>query len=295
VDARTLPDLIVFLQVVRSGSLTAAAVRLRTVQSNVTARIKNLERAAGTPLLERHARGVKPTAAGEAALALALRAAALLQDFRATFGQALAPEIVKLRLGAIETVAASQLPEVVGQFARRHPHVDLSVQTGSSSSLTAQLKQGELDAVFVSRAANLPGFRQRVAFRDELVVIAAPGVSSLSKLVAAGAPLKVLVQRLGCSYSERLLAYLKDHSSPQPRVLEVGTLEAIVGFVAAGMGIAVMPRGFLASLGARKRGKTAIRSFVLPGTLRQLETHLMAPASADAGAATNAFVSLFGL
>jgi DNA-binding transcriptional LysR family regulator len=74
VDAKILPDLLVLLEVVRSGSITRAAQRLNTVQSNVTARIAKLEQA----LAKRHARGVKPTPAGEAAVQLAQRLGAVL-------------------------------------------------------------------------------------------------------------------------------------------------------------------------------------------------------------------------
>src|SRR5256885_1590136 len=132
VTGRDLPDLIVLLEVVRAGSLTGAAKSLRTVQSNVTARIKSLETALGSALLKRHARGVRLTPAGEVALGLAQRTSAVLDDLRFTFGQGAAVGAARLRLGAIETVAASHLPALVTRFSRQHPHVDLSVQTGSS-------------------------------------------------------------------------------------------------------------------------------------------------------------------
>ena len=58
-DAHLLPDVLVFLNVARCGSITKAANQLNMVQSNVTARIKKLEDALGVTLLRRHARGVK--------------------------------------------------------------------------------------------------------------------------------------------------------------------------------------------------------------------------------------------
>jgi DNA-binding transcriptional LysR family regulator len=278
-DARTLPDLIVFLEVVRAGSLTRAAERLHTVQSNVTARIKSLERAVGTPLLRRHARGVRPTPAGEAALALAQRTDAVLDDLRFTFGQGAGQRLVKLRLGAIETVAASHLPPVVAGFSRRHPHVDVSVQTGSSAALIAELKRGELEVAFVSRPPDLPGFREAVAFCDDLVV-AAPRASASLETVFAG-PAKVLVQRLGCSYTERLLAHVAARGWPRPRLLELGTLEGIVGLVEAGLGVAAMPRAFVV------RARRRLRLLPLPRGVRRLETYVVAPAKGDASLAAN--------
>jgi DNA-binding transcriptional LysR family regulator len=290
VEAWNLPDLIVFLEVVRAGSLTRAAARLHTVQSNVTARIKSLERAVGAPLLARHARGVKPTPAGEAALAFALRTDAVLDDLRFTFGHG-ARIAAKLRLGAIETVAATHLPPVVAGFGARHPQVDLSVQTGSSAALLAGLKEGALDVVFVSRPAKAAGLREEVAFRDELVVVAPPATASLAKLLAApGPPLKVLVQRLGCSYTDRLLTHLGQTSARTYRMLELGTLEGILGLVEAGVGIAAMPRAFAASLARSRR----VRLCVLPPDLRRLATYVVAPASADASRVTNEFLALLG-
>src|ERR1700693_2804453 len=163
-DPHLLPDVLVFLHVVRSGSITKAANQLHTVQSNVTARIKKLEEALGVSLFSRHARGVRLTSGGEAVLPFALRLDALLNDLGYAFGRQNPVREAKLRLGAIETVAAVQLPRLVSQFLRKAPQVDISVQAGSSSLLVKQLKGGELDAAFVSRAFELPGFRQELVF-----------------------------------------------------------------------------------------------------------------------------------
>src|ERR1700730_3334388 len=163
-DPHLLPDVLVFLNVVRSGSITKAADQLNTVQSNVTARIKKLEEALGVPLLSRHARGVKLTSVGEAVLPMALRLDTLLNDLGYAFGRRMPARESKLRLGAIETVAAGPFPRLVSQFLRKSPHVDISVHAGSSSRLIKQVKDGELDAVFVSRAFGLPDLREELVF-----------------------------------------------------------------------------------------------------------------------------------
>jgi LysR family transcriptional regulator, cell division regulator len=286
-DPRILPDVMVFLEVLRAGSLTRAAARLNTVQSNVTARIKKLEEALGVPLLKRHARGIKATPAGEAALAMALRMDSVLDDLRFTFGRE-AKRVAKLRIGAIETVAASHLPAVVGRFVQRFPQIDLSVQTGSSAAQIKQLKEGDLDVAFVSRPPQLAGFREQVAFNDELVVVAPASFRSLAAIFSEPAgTLKVLVQRLGCSYTERLLALLAEKSTRNYRLLELGTLEGILGFVEAGVGIAAMPRAFVRSVA----GSRSIALIALPRGIRQLETFLVAPSSHDASSVVNEFVS----
>jgi LysR family transcriptional regulator, cell division regulator len=285
-DARSLPDLAVFLEVVRCGSITRAAQRLNMVQSNVTARIKKLEQIVAAPLLHRHARGVKPTPAGEAALAMALRVDAVIDDLRFTFGKDSARHSGKLRLGAIETVLASHLPALVANFSRTYPHVDVSVRTGSSVSLLQALRERELDVGYVSRRPSGPGLRHRVAFRDELVVVAPATADEFrtTRWLREGPLLNVLIQRLGCSYTERLLSLLAK-SNRRHRLLELGTLDGILAFVEQGLGIAAMPRAFVVSAAARRK----VRIVRLPPAVRQLETIIVAPEASDCTFAANAF------
>jgi DNA-binding transcriptional LysR family regulator len=245
-DAHLLPDVLVFLNVVRSGSITRAAQRLNMVQSNVTARIKKLEYALGVTLLRRHARGVKLTGGGEAVLPMAIRLDAVLNDLGYAFGKGKAANEASLRVGAIETVAAVQLPGLVSGFLGRSPHVDVSVHVGSSATLVDQVKRGELDVAFISRSFALPGLREEQVFADRLLVLAPERIKSLADLLAVNRTrLKVLVQRLGCSYTERLLGFLEKKKIRPERIMEMGTLEGVIGFVEAGVGIAAMPESFV--------------------------------------------------
>lgn len=283
-DARLLPDLLVLREVARTGSLTRAATHLHTVQSNVTARIQKLEEAAGTPLLKRHARGVRLTPAGEAAMALAMRLGAVLDDLRFTFDRPVQKRATPLRIGAIETVLAAHLPPLVARFLQQHPQVDVSVRTGSSAALLQQLKAGELDAVYVSRVPETP-LRSRPALRDELVVVAPPAEDRKKPWEVNGPMLNVLVQRHGCSYTERLLKFLAAKSRRPYRMLELGTLEGILGFVETGLGVTAMPRAFVAIAGRQRR----ITLHALPREIRDLQTHLVIPSATEASFATEAF------
>ena len=119
---------------------------------------------------------------------------------------------------------------------------------------------------------------KQIAFVDELVVLAPKAIPSLARLVAFGGPLTVFVQRLGCSYTDRLLTYLTQASARGYRILEIGTLEGIVRLVESGLGVAAMPRVF-ASGHARGR---EVHLLQLPHALRTLETYVVAPATSDA-------------
>src|ERR1700722_13247211 len=227
-DPHLLPDVLVFLQVVRSGSITKAASELNTVQSNVTARVRKLEEALGVPLLSRHARGVRLTSGGEAVLPMALRLDALLNDLGHAFGRQIPAREAKLRLGAIETVAAVHLPRLVSQFLRASPQVDISVQTGSSAQLMKQVKEGDLDAAFVSRVFGLPDFREELVLQDKLVILVPRTIKTISDLFDASRNgLNIMIQRFGCSYTEKLLQLLEAHGWRPDRIMEIGTLEGI--------------------------------------------------------------------
>jgi DNA-binding transcriptional LysR family regulator len=290
VDPKLLPDIIVFLEVVRSGSFTRAAERLHTVQSNVTARIKKLEGALGVTLLKRHARGVKATPAGEATLALAVRMNSVLEDLRFTFGQGRG-SIAQLRIGAIETVLATHLPRLVAQFLRGHPHVQVSIHAASSSTILRQIRDGELDAGFVSRAPTTAGVREELIWSDELVIVAPPQIKDLGTLLSKKHEiLKILVQRLGCSYTERMIAVLMEKAPRTYSLLELGTLEGVLGFVEVGFGIAAMPRSFIQSL-SRKRAFALID---LPLRARKLATYLITPAAEHSPAVVEKFIQFCG-
>jgi LysR family transcriptional regulator, cell division regulator len=248
-DAHLLPDVVVFLNVARCGSIKKAANRLNMVQSNVTARNKKFEDALGVTLLRRHARGVKLSSGGEAVLPLAIRLDGVLNDLGYAFGRGKPAKEASLRVGAIETVAAVQLPGLVSRFLEKSPHVDVSVQVGSSSSLVDQVERRELDAAFVSRSFALAGLREHQVFTDKLVVLAPVKVRKRNDLFEVNRTgLKVLVQRLGCSYTERLLTFLETKKVRPERIMEMGTLEGVIGFVEAGVGIAAMPESFISPI-----------------------------------------------
>jgi LysR family transcriptional regulator, cell division regulator len=286
-DPHLLPDVLVFLNVVRSGSITKAASQLNTVQSNVTARIKKLEEALGVLLLSRHARGVRLTNGGEAVLPIALRLDALLNDLGYAFGRQMPMKEAKLRLGAIETVAAVQLPRLVSQFLTKSPHVDISIQAGSSSRLVKQVKDGELDAAFVSRAFGLPNFREELVFEDKLVVLVPRTIKTISELLRSSRTgLKVMVQRLGCSYTEKLLRLMEANGRRPDRIMEIGTLEGIIGFVESGVGVATMPESFvLPLLRGRKLGLLQ-----LPTDLATIQTFVISSHDSESSLLVSAFV-----
>jgi DNA-binding transcriptional LysR family regulator len=99
------------------------------VQSNVTARIKRLEDEIGATLIVRGSRKLRLTAEGEALMPFALRLEELFRDINGHFRGDEEPRTGSLRIGAIETFAASLLVVLIARFTARRPFIDISVQT----------------------------------------------------------------------------------------------------------------------------------------------------------------------
>ncbi len=264
-------DLPVFLAVARHGNMTKAAASLHTVQSNVTSKIKRLEDDLGATLLVRGARKLYLTPEGEALMPYALRLEELDRDIQSQFGPDLGPQAGSLRIGAIETFAASHLVGLISKFSSEHPFVDLSVQTGGTDALRKRVLQSDLDVAFVSRRSNDPALREEKILDDELVVLAPRALKSLDDLTSPrNSKLRILVQRIGCSYTARLVEHLREIGHPPRPTHAVGTLEGMIGSVRVGSGIAVLPRSYLPA----SRSK-ALALLPMPAELSPVEIYLV--------------------
>src|SRR5215467_2734817 len=144
-DAR---DLKFFEAVARSGGMNGAAAELRTVQSNVTARIRGLEDDLGIALFQRSSRGVTLTKAGERLLPFAKKLEALLADARRAAEDEGTPQGL-LTIGSLETTAAQRLAPIVTAFGTAHPKVNLVIKTGTNTALVEEVLGFQLDGAFV--------------------------------------------------------------------------------------------------------------------------------------------------
>src|SRR3954469_922412 len=221
-----LSDLVTFSAVARTGGVTRAAEELNTVQSNITQRVKALEAEIGTPLFERHSRGMTLTGAGRRLLPYAQRMAALSREaFLAARedGEPKGP----LAIGSMETTAAVRLPSLLAQFHRRFPAVQLSLRTATTADLVAGVLDGTFDGALVAGPIEHGELASTVAFREELVLVTARRWKNLAEL-RAGTPESgptALVFRTGCTYRQRLEQIFSEFGWPSFARVRIGTPE----------------------------------------------------------------------
>lgn len=278
-------DLKLFEAVARLGGMNRAAVELNTVQSNITARIKALEADLGCALFERHPRGVTLTPAGQRLLPFAHRAAQLMADALQAARDDGIPRGV-LAIGSLETTAALRLTPLLADFAASFTEVDLVLCTGTTRELTAQVLEGRVDGAFVCGPVAHPALCEEVMFREELSVLTAPDVSSLDEACGPG-EVRLIVLRAGCSYRQMLETLMARRGIAIKRTLEFGTLEAIFGCVAAGLGITLLPRALIGPVWAEGR----VRLHALPAADARVETVFIRRRDGFVSSALSAFLS----
>ena len=261
-----LTDLLTFSAVARTGGITRAAEELNTVQSNVTQRVKALEAEIGTALFERHSRGMTLTGAGRRLQPYAQRMTALSREAMLAArddGEPKGP----LAIGSMETTAAVRLPALLAHFHRRYPAVQLSLRTATTADLVAAVLDGSLDGAFVAGPIEHADLNATVAFREELVLVTARHIKNLAEVRAAtpeSGP-TVLVFRTGCTYRQRLEQVLTEFGWPSATRFELGTLDGMIGCVAAGMGVTLLPRAVIGR-------NESVRIHALDATQSKVET-----------------------
>lgn len=241
-----LAALRIFRAVAADGSVTQAAARLNTVQSNVTARIRQLEDELATALFDRINRRLVITPAGRLLADYAERLLALAEEAADAVRTHDTPQGL-LRLGSMETTAAARLPAVLAAMRTRHPKITLRLSTGPTAHLIQGVLQHQLDAALVSTPLMHPQLAMETVIEEELLLISAadwPTLAGAAGLAGRG-PLALFTFREGCSYRQRLLDWLRAEGVQIAQLNEFGSFEAIIACVAAGMGVSLLPRAVL--------------------------------------------------
>ncbi|MGW0165598.1 LysR family transcriptional regulator [Streptomyces sp. NPDC003343] len=236
-----------FVTVCRLGSLSAAAAELHHTQSAVSRQIAGLERQLGVPLVERHARGVRPTPAGEvfrrhalATLREADRAVRAVQDARdGAFDRPLA-------VGATPSLAAGVVPEAIRGLLRQVGPVRWSLLPGLSAQLHSRVIAGDLDVAVVTDAPpglpNDPQVERRLLTVDEMMV-----VLPVDHPQAGRGPvhIRALADELWAEDNDGSAALLRRHATRagvSARIdLAAADLHGKLALVATGHAIALIP------------------------------------------------------
>ena len=146
----TLKQLRSLTAVVGSGSVSAAAERLNVTPPAVTLQMRQLEEAAGIPLVERTEQGFRPTDGGKEVLATAKRVDALLGELGEALEALNGIDGGRVSVGVVST-AKYFAPRALAAFSRTHPKVEMRLSIGNRDETIAALRNYELDFAVMGR------------------------------------------------------------------------------------------------------------------------------------------------
>jgi DNA-binding transcriptional LysR family regulator len=234
-------DMQIFLAVANEGSITRAAEKLEYVQSSISIRIQQLENELKTELFHRSRQGVRLTTSGETLKSYAEKIIYLTKEAERVVSDNSIPR-GPIRIGSLETTAAVRLPFILTQYHKSYPEVDLTLKTGTTEELIHSILKYELDGAFVAAPVEHTELDITEVGVEELVLISGEQLSYIDRPEEALRNLTLLVFRPGCSYRQKLEDWLRLKGIIPAKIMELGTLEGILGCVHAGLGMSLLPR-----------------------------------------------------
>ncbi|MCT9117901.1 LysR family transcriptional regulator [Cupriavidus gilardii] len=224
--------------VLETGTFAAAARQTNVTPSAVSMQMKQLEQYLGRPLFDRSGLQARPNRLAHQVSETMQQALQNLEALRT--GSSLAVEGV-VRLGIIESLQPVLLPGIVRFVRERHPRLELRLERGRSSTLTASVKAGELDAALVAQppTGGTARLRWTPMLRRELVLIAPPG--AMESNVASLFRLYDWIRYDRNTVSGALAAQYVGNHVPEIRgTVEFDSAPAIVAMVSAGLGVSIV-------------------------------------------------------
>src|SRR5215210_7625544 len=253
----SIQGLRVFLSILEQGSLSAAGRRLGLTQPAVSNHLHTLEKRFEVALLVRGGR-VRATPAGECLANHARRVLEEISNLEEDMAHYSAPH-GRLVVGASTTPGEVLVPHVAAEFSARYPDVTLDVEIADTEETLKALLEREVEFAIVGREVDHPRLDSWAIEQDELVLV----VAATDPLAGSDVPTEDLADRPFVMREEGFAT-----GSIAPRVaMELGSNAAVVGAVAEGVGLGLVPVRTLKSeeqVGRlRVRGLSFLRPFVL--------------------------------
>ena len=232
-----------FAAIVDTGSFTLAAERLAMTQSTISQQLARLEESLGAVLVDRTARPIKSTPAGERLLGYARRILALQEEAQAALGDPAGT--ASIRIGVPEDIVSAEMAQVFHDFTRRHREVHLDVTAGLSRDLTRSYRAGEFDILVAKEPTAAPDcratFPEALAwFESAAATQAWPNPVPLVAFPPGGLYREAMFERIE---GERLRWYIAFSGS---------SLHNVLVAVEAGLGLSLLPRAAAAGYRVRQ-------------------------------------------
>jgi DNA-binding transcriptional LysR family regulator len=237
-----LRQLAALVAVADTGTFSAAAAVLHTVQSNVSTHIARLERELGTVLVDRAAGRL--TDEGEAVVQRARRVQAELDALVADVASLRDEVEGHVRLGVLGTTGRWLVPRLLPALSNAHPKVRISLLEGNTTSLVPQLVAGSLDLAVVNLPVTDPDVVVDELFEEDLILVVPDGHPLADRDEVAPAELEgveLLLTPQGTSFRRELDEIAARSGVTLTAKAELDGLRLIASLTFEGFGAAVLP------------------------------------------------------
>ncbi len=234
-----------FREVARQQHLTQAAAALSVSQPAVSRSIARLEKELGVPLFDREGRSIRLNRYGQVFLGRVERALTEVEEGQRELADMVGPARGTIALGFIRILGTDLLPILLRRFRAQHPAVEFKLFEGSTITLIAELTSGDTDLCFMATHPEHAGMRWVRLFDEEIFAVVPPdhrfaGRESIRLAELAGDPFITFKQGWGLRQLSDELC-LQAGFSPQV-TFEGEDVATVHGLVAAGLGVALIPR-----------------------------------------------------
>lgn len=239
-----LADLRLFAAVAEEANLTRGAARANLAPSSASHRLARLEESLGTPLFERHARGLRLTRAGETLLGHARLVFAQLEQMHADLSPFAAGVHAQVTVVANTNATSSFLPDDLGAFLRQEPRVRVSLKESTSPGVMRAVAAGEAE---IGVCAGEPSEAELDArpYRRDRWLLALPPDHALARRRRLRFRDVLDQPFVGLHSGSGAHTFLVNKAADQGATLDVriqvGSIDSILRMVAAGAGIGFVP------------------------------------------------------
>ncbi|GKU23265.1 LysR family transcriptional regulator [Clostridium folliculivorans] len=234
-----------FITICKLQSFTQAAHSLGYAQSTITTQIKLLESELGVKLFERIGKNITLTHQGKKLLPYAKQMLKLSSEIKNVLTSEDVPSGV-LTIGAAESLCVLRLPEILKEYRRLYPNVEVSMKFGNCTDFRHFLRDNFIDVAFsLGTRIEANDFITEVSFDEPMLLLTAPGHPLLEKaeiLPEDIAKESLILTELGCSYRAVFENILNSYNLKANVVLETGSVQAIKQFTMSGLGITLLPK-----------------------------------------------------
>lgn len=237
----------VFISVANKKSISLASNELKCAQSNVTSRIKQLEKILGLELFYRVPKGVILTSSGERFYPQALEILHKMENAISSLNQD--EQMTHLKVGSTECNAVVRISPFLIQLHKDFPKMQLELFTGTTKDILQLILDYKIDIAFISGEPKNDSLMVLKKYEEEIAILEPQENNT---------PNVTLTFKEGCVYDEFLRDYYKQKEVHVEKSLTFGSLETILSCIKVGMGKSLLPTSIVKKMGYDKDIKITV-------------------------------------